>query len=65
MGKNNEINFKEGKIQSKERERWFCKAINLVKTSDVAIVVVGESRNMSGEARSRNIRPALCSRKFC
>lgn len=53
LGKNTEINFEEGcTIEGKEKD-GFAKAVDLVRASDVAIVVVGESRNMSGEANSR------------
>ncbi|MCX6168493.1 MAG: glycoside hydrolase family 3 C-terminal domain-containing protein [Ignavibacteriales bacterium] len=53
LGNVAEISFEEGcTIEGKEKG-GFSKAVDLVKSSDVAIVVIGESRNMTAEASSR------------
>ncbi len=53
LGKNTEVNYEEGCTVIGEEKNGFGKAVELAKASDVAIVVVGESRNMAGEASSR------------
>ena len=53
VGKRIEINFEEGCKVEGEDKSGFDKAVKAVMNSDVAIVVVGESRSMSGEAASR------------
>jgi len=53
IGKDVKINYAEGcKITGNDKS-GFNEAINVAKSSDVIIAVVGESRNMSGEASSR------------
>jgi beta-glucosidase len=53
IGKDVKINYAEGcKIIGNDKS-GFNEAINVAKSSDVIIAVVGESRNMSGEASSR------------
>lgn len=53
IGKDVKINYAEGcKITGNDKS-GFNEAINAAKSSDVIIAVVGESRNMSGEASSR------------
>jgi len=53
LGKSTEVNYEEGCTILGEEKNGFAKAVELAKASDVAIVVVGESRNMAGEASSR------------
>lgn len=53
IGKDVKINYAEGcKIIGNDKS-GFNEAINVAKSSDVIIAVVGELRNMSGEASSR------------
>lgn len=53
LGNNVKINFAEGCSVKGDDKSGFKKAIQAVRKSEVAIVVVGESRDMSGEAQSR------------
>lgn len=53
LGKSTEVSYEAGCTILGEEKNGFEKAVELVKASDVAIVVVGESRNMAGEASSR------------
>lgn len=53
LGNDVKINFAEGCSVKGNDKSGFKKAIQAVKKSEVAIVVVGESRDMSGEAQSR------------
>jgi beta-glucosidase len=53
VGKNVEVSFEAGCSAIGFEKNNFDKAISLAKASDVTIVVVGESRNMIGEAASR------------
>ncbi|NJD21064.1 MAG: beta-glucosidase BglX [Melioribacter sp.] len=53
LGKSTEVNYEEGCTILGEEKNGFTKAVELANASDVAIVVVGESRNMAGEASSR------------
>ncbi|MEJ5352031.1 MAG: glycoside hydrolase family 3 N-terminal domain-containing protein [Melioribacteraceae bacterium] len=53
LGNNVKINFAEGCSVKGSDKSGFKKAIQAVRKSEVAIVVVGESRDMSGEAQSR------------
>lgn len=53
LGKSTEVSYEAGCTILGEEKNGFEKAIELAKISDVAIVVVGESRNMAGEASSR------------
>lgn len=53
LGKNVEITYAEGCSIVDKNKDGFKKAIDAVKESDVAIVVVGEDRGMSGEASAR------------
>ena len=53
IGKDVKINYAKGcKITGNDKS-GFNEAINVAKLSDVIIAVVGETRNMSGEASSR------------
>ncbi len=53
VGNRIKINYAEGcKVDSEDKSR-FEEAIDAVNRSDVAIVVIGETRDMSGEAHSR------------
>ncbi|MEG8946377.1 beta-glucosidase BglX [Rosettibacter firmus] len=53
LGNNVKINFAEGCSVKGNDKSGFTKAMESVKNSEVAIVVLGESRDMSGEAQSR------------
>jgi len=53
LGNKVKINFAEGCSITGKDKSGFSKAIKAVKNSEVAIVVLGESRDMSGEAQSR------------
>lgn len=53
LGKKVEINFAEGCSVKGNDKTKFSEAIQCVKKSELAIVVLGESRDMSGEAQSR------------
>ncbi len=53
LGNNVKINFAEGCSVKGTDKSEFPKAIDAVQKSDIAIVVIGESRDMSGEAQSR------------
>ena len=53
MSSNVKINFAEGCSVKGTDKSGFKKAIQAVRKSEIAIVVVGESRDMSGEAQSR------------
>lgn len=53
LGDKVKINFAEGCSINGDDKSKFNEAIEAVKTSEVAIVVVGESSEMSGEAQSR------------
>lgn len=53
IGKDVKLNYAEGCKITGDDKSGFNEAINVAKSSDVIIAVVGESRNMSGEASSR------------
>ncbi len=53
LGKSTEIFFEEGCSITGDKKEGFAKAVELAKESDVTIVVVGENRDMSGEANTR------------
>lgn len=53
LGNKVKINFAEGCSITGKDKSGFEKAIEAVKNSEAAVVVLGESRNMSGEAQSR------------
>ncbi len=54
LGNKVKINFAEGCSITGKDKSGFEKAIEAVKNSEAAVVVLGESRNMSGEAQSRS-----------
>ncbi|MFZ6032171.1 MAG: glycoside hydrolase family 3 N-terminal domain-containing protein [Melioribacter sp.] len=53
VGERIKINYAEGCKVRGDDKSGFAEAVEAVKKSDVAIVVVGETRDMSGEAHSR------------